>query len=361
MQRIAIVGANGFIGSRAVEVLHLNGEFDVRPLVRRIGGLALPVRFDLAVKTADATDCSTLVEAFTDCDIVLDAVLGDSHTIVESASVIYQAACQAGVRRLIYLSSQAVHGQAPLPGTTEESAISIAQPLPYNSAKVRAERRLLRQRERGSTEIVILRPGIVLGPRSRWIFGLADQLLAGTAYLIDGGTGICNSIYVDNLIEAIRLSANAASADRQVFLLGDEETATWADLYGSIAAALGFDFNRITCIAAPEFRTSLRELAEQARASDAVQSILPLVPHRLKRSVKAALWSLNQPAEQSRWSLESPARISPTLEMTLLQQCKFKLPSDKANQLLGYKPLVSFSEGCEKSIAWLKFAGYPIV
>ncbi len=360
MQRIAIVGANGFIGSRALEVFHLSEQFHLRPVIRRLGALPVPARFNLEIKIADALDRSTLEAAFAGCDAVVDLVLGDAHTIVNAASNIYQAACASGVRRLIYVSSQAVHGQSPAPDTTEESVISIAQQLPYNSAKVRAERRLIRLREQASTELVILRPGIVFGPRSRWISDTARQLLNSQAYLIGDGRGICNSIYVDNLLEAIRLSIITPAADRQIFLLGDEETVTWYDFYSQIATGLSVAPDAIQYISAPQFEQSLRDLIEGARCSQPFQQIMKALPFKLKRSAKAAIYSLVQSEPSSAWTAGKPNLVFPTLEMTLLQQCQVKLPHDKARALLGYKAKVSFLEGCKRSIGWLKFAGFPI-
>lgn len=360
MQRIAIVGASGFIGSRALETFHLNEQFRVRPVIRRLGGLSLPARFDLEVKLADALDLHALEAAFAGCDVVVDLVVGDPHTIINGASNVYRAACASGVRRLIYLSSQAVHGQSPAPGTTEESSISIAQQLPYNSAKVRAERRLIRLREHGTTELVILRPGIVFGPRSLWVTQTAQQLLNGSAYLIDAGKGICNSIYIDNLLEAIKLSINATEADKHTFFVGDEETVTWHDFYSQIAVGLSVDPDRIKFISAPQFEQSLRDRLEAARCSPPFQQIMKALPFKLKRSAKAAIYSLVQAEPNSAWTTSQPNLVSPTLEMTLLQQCQVKLHHDKARALLGYKAKVTFLEGCKRSIGWLKFAGFPI-
>jgi nucleoside-diphosphate-sugar epimerase len=36
------------------------------------------------------------------------------------------------------------------------------------------------------------------------------------------------------------------------------------------------------------------------------------------------------------------------------------LPCTKAERILGYQPKISFAEGMQRSIGWLKFAGYPI-
>lgn len=87
--------------------------------------------------------------------------------------------------------------------------------------------KLQRLRNSGDVEIVILRPGIVFGPRSYWTAGLADALLNGQAYFVGSTDGICNSMYVDNLVHAIDCACNAPRIDREAFLPGDRERGTW--------------------------------------------------------------------------------------------------------------------------------------
>src|SRR4030095_6944302 len=135
--------------------------------------------FDLDGAVADVFDQTALRHAFADCAVVVHAVAGDPTVIVGSLAPVYRAAQAAGVRRLVYLSPASVHGQAPAPGTNEESPLNEHQPLAYNNAKVRAERALLKLREQGDVEVVLLRPGIVWGPRSAWIANFTTALLAG--------------------------------------------------------------------------------------------------------------------------------------------------------------------------------------
>jgi nucleoside-diphosphate-sugar epimerase len=75
---------------------------------------------------------------------------------------------------------------------------------------------------------------------------------------------------------------------------------------------------------------------------------------------KAALNAIPTPFEPSAWS--GPEKPAPhiTAEMAALQQCAWQMPCTKAEKLLGYKPQISFAEGMERSIGWLKFAGYPV-
>ena len=362
-RRVALLGAGGFIGSRIVEMFHLGGLGDVRPVVRSVGALARLSRFDLECRVADALDQRSLRAALSDCDCVIHAIAGDPATIRNSVAPVYRAAQLAGVQRILYLSSASVHGQAPPPGTDEESPVTPRQPLAYNGAKAWAERRLLKLREKGSVEVVILRPGIVTGPRSIWQTRFARDLLAGTACWLDDGRGICNSLYVDNLVHAIHLALTAPGIDGMAFLLGDEETVTWADLYRPVARALGFGSLDLPNVDYRPPPRNLRQLVRALEANRSARAIASLVPKRIRRAIFAAMEPL-APAGSSTWALpnaqHAPSPVA-TLEMSLLYRCSWKLPDTRARQRLGYRPVVSFAEGCRRTIGWLEFAGFPVI
>jgi len=359
--KTALMGASGFVGSRMVEMFHLGGAGEVRPIVRSFGALARLARFDLDWRLADAADEAALAKAFEGCETVVHSVYGHFDIVEGSIAPSYRAACRAGVKRMVYLSTASVHGQAPASGTDETSALSDRQPTDYNNRKVRAERLLLGERGRGATEIVIIRPGIVFGPRDRWNSGSANDLLHGTAVLVGGGAGICNTIYVDNLVHAIRLALAAPGADREAFLVGDREAITWADLYHRVAVALGVPPDEIHDVAPPEFRRTLRDRADHIRSHKAAQAVLPYIPGRLKRMAKAALAAWPEQRRGSPWALPGPPAPVVTREMADLHQCPAKLPWEKARRILGYEPPVTLDEGLRRTFGWLAFAGCPTV
>lgn len=358
MTRIAILGANGFVGNRAVEMLHLSGR-QVLPIVRRASAAALPRRFDLDVRVADAGDRAALAAALRGCDVVVSAVAGDPQAIVGAVEPVYRAAQDAGVSRLIYLSSASVHGQAPAAGADEDSALNDRQPMAYNNAKVRAERLLAELARDGGVETVVLRPGIVFGPRSQWVGGWADELLAGEAYVVAGARGACNSIYVDNLVHAIGLAATSDRAAGRTYLLGDREQPSWRDLYGPIAAALGVDLDALPDMpasAAPAPAAPSR--LERLRRSPLVKGLAGGLPRPVRVGIGAGLKSY-----RARAAPPAPVRAGPevSLERTLLQTGSVWISWTRAEVELGYVPVVSFGEGLRRSIAWLESAGYPVV
>jgi nucleoside-diphosphate-sugar epimerase len=241
------------------------------------------------------------------------------------------------VRRMVYLSSAVVHGHAPLPGTDERSELSLDQPLEYNRAKILAERRLLELRERGRVEVVILRPGIVYGPGSQWTRRLAEQLRAGRGMLPDGGAGICNAIFVDNLIHAIDRAIAVAEADGEAFLLNDAELVTWRDMIAPIADVVGVDIDRLP---QPSSASILRPQPSYA------DRLIDRLPGRAGRSL----------AKVRRVFDRAAANLPPgaDYEMALLHSCRVRLPTAKAERLLGFSPPVSFPEGYRRSVAWLR-------
>jgi len=351
---VAVLGANGFIGSRAIEMMSLLKIAEVRPVVRRPAALASSARFSLAGRIADARDAIALEQAFAGCDCVVHAVAGDVRTISGSVEPAYRAAQAAGVRRLIYLSSASVHGQSPAHGTDEASRLNDRQPIEYNNAKIRAERQLLALRQMGKVEVVILRPGIVFGPRSSWTGGFADELLAGTAYLIDGGKGICNGVYVDNVVHAIEQAIEEPGADGQAYLICDSETVTWADFCQPVADALGFSIESISVPKPSSLEASWqRRFLEDGRVRGAFNSL----PTRLRRTLKAGYSEWRRGNRPGR----GPGQKAVITEERILLHCnQTKLQSHKAERELGYRPEVGFEEACRRSIGWLRFAGYPV-
>jgi len=358
--KIAIVGASGFVGNRLVEKFVLGGYADVVPIVRSFSSLAVLSRFDLPWQVCNVQEPGSLAAAISGCDAVVHAALGDPVQIVKMAGAIYAAAAQAGVKRLVALSSAAVHGLNPTPGTDEATPISDRQTMDYNNAKVRAEKDLQKARQTGNVELVMLRPSIVYGPRCRLIARIAERLLDGTAFLIRDGAGIFNGIYVDNLIEAIRLALERDEADGEAFLVGDAGTITWRDVYARIADALDIDFNTINHVEAPIFRRSFKEKVERFVSTPFAQSLLPAIPWHAKRISKVVLGALKEQPRPNAWVLPSQPACIVDEEMAALQQCAWKYPNEKAAAILGYKPSVSSDEGMRRTLGWLGFAGYPL-
>jgi 2-alkyl-3-oxoalkanoate reductase len=359
--KVAVIGASGFVGGHVLRVLRSAG-VDARAIVRNPRALLS----DPDRRVVDARDTYSVRHALSGCDCIVHSVVGPPDVILGTLAPVYAAAEGLGMRRIVYMSTGSVHGQAPRPGTDETSRLSLRHAIRYNIAKVRAEHTLRRLRERSTVELVMLRPTIVFGPGSRWVYDFAEGLLTGTAYVIDGGAGICNSIYVDNLAHAVYLALTRPDVDREVFLVSDEETVTWADLYRPIADGLGFNFDDVASFSPPPLSPGLKPYLEALRGSRTGSVMRALTPAAAKRVIRAVARRARgtPPAVPASPPAAGPAATHrpgpvPTEEMITLHRCHWRLPHDKARRVLGYTAPISFEEGCRRSVEWLKTDWLP--
>jgi 2-alkyl-3-oxoalkanoate reductase len=362
--KVAVTGASGFVGNRVVEKFYLGKTNEVVPIVRGSWGLVLPARFDLPWRVCDHFDVNELTNAFKGCEAVVHAALGAPYK--DMAKAVYQAADNAGVGRLIVISSASIYNQNPAPGTTEESPLPRDHLFSYNSEKIAADKAVRRLRARGRTEVVFLMPGIVYGPRSRWIATLAKNVIERTGHVVRGGAGICNAVYVDNVVEAISLSLKAENVDGESFFISDAETVTWKEFYKPIIDAFHSDWADLINVDDPPavvtpMSERIRERILITAESKRIQNMKPYIPAAAKKLYKAAVSSRpskDEPVNPWEPLVEKQPEIS--LEMSMLQQCEYKLPNKKAERILNYTPPISFAEGMRRSVEWLAFAGYPV-
>jgi nucleoside-diphosphate-sugar epimerase len=130
------------------------------------------------------------------------------------------------------MSSMAVYGAAS--GLVNESA-PLAGKDPYALAKIAAESDCGRYRE-----AVVLRPGIVYGPRSRqWTERVGRWLVQRrVGDLGAAGDGCCNLVYVDDVIGAISQCLRLPGVAGQAFNLAMAQPPTWNDYFITFARQL---------------------------------------------------------------------------------------------------------------------------
>ncbi|MDM0029435.1 NAD-dependent epimerase/dehydratase family protein [Variovorax saccharolyticus] len=350
--KVALLGGSGFVGTRLLEKWLLSGSHDVRVVVRSPGSLARMARFALPEwEQADVFDAASLSRAIEGCDTMVHAIVGDADQIATAAQAALEACRSAGVRRLVYLSSASVHGQNPPPGTNDLSPLRDDQPAEYNNAKVRAERLL---RDASGVEVCILRPGIVYGPRSQWFSGLPRALRSRQAFLVEGGQGICNHIYVDNLVHAIELGLVHPRATEGPFYVADDAALSWREFYRPVVQALGFDVSDFQVVpAAPPRPPTLRDRVMRVNRGRASQLLMPMFSRRLKDAVKAGLDRYSAAAVPNGFVLPQPGAPAADWEISQLHTCATRLPMDRAVEILGYAPPLGTTEALDRSARWL--------
>lgn len=346
---VAVIGASGFIGSHLVAGMVAAG-VEVRPVVRAPKSLARIARWPLECRIADPADPRALAEALRGCESVVYAAIGDANGLVRQARALGRAARAANLGRIVYLSSAMVHGPRPAEGTDESSPLRTGHPSAYADARVRAEA-ALRKAWGGDDGLVLLRPGVVLGARSRWITDLAAALRSGRAAWLDDGSGVCDAVAVENLAAAVAAGLRSEAA-AGAFHIADAEPVTWRELYAAVAAAVGLPLDSVAEVSD---RTVVpprgRWWAERVRP-ELSRVFGPYVPGRLKLAIKAALAAGSGPPPADRFGWANEVRRGLDDELLLLQGARWRLPSARARRELGWSPVVTFAEGLERALAW---------
>jgi nucleoside-diphosphate-sugar epimerase len=349
---VAIVGAGGFVGARLVEMATLTGRTDVVPIVRAYRSVGRNAHLGVPHRIADASRPDSLANALAGCEVVVNLTTGRPADIIPITRSVYAAAVAAGARTVVHMSSAAVYAQIDGAGLPDDAPPRLDQWMPYARQKGLAEN-FLRERMRDPRPaIVVLRPSLVWGPGSPWVLGPARDLLAGSAYLVGDGAGICNLMYVDNLVRSILAVAADPAPMSGFFHVGDDEHVTWREYYAALAAGLGVDGTTIHAVAPGRYRIGPRDALDRLRSSPAYTWLKERLSLETRTHLKLRL------ARARRHGPESlNGRPAVTREMWDLQGTRYSLPTDAFGAAYGRHNETSFSDGIAASLAWLRFIG----
>jgi nucleoside-diphosphate-sugar epimerase len=322
---VMVTGANGFVGSRLVERLVAVGA-DVRALVRS-GARSTRWTSDPRCRAfrGDVTDPESLHAATAGAAVVFHCAWGGS-TMEESRLVnvegtrhVLRAAATAGVRRVVHVSSMAVHGPlAALPPVLTEEHPLVFEGDAYSVGKAEGERLAFALGRELGLEVTAVRPTLVYGPRSPlWLVSYVERVRLEQIALVDGGRGIANLIHVDDLVDAMLALAEHPAVDGEAFLMSGPEPVTWREYIGAIAAMCGKPM--------PPSVSARRARLEVPFWK--VYSTLTLRPRRVQTV------DLGQMTQPSRVSIAKAARV------------------------FGYAPRLSVADGLRACEPWLRREG----
>lgn len=377
---IFVTGATGFIGGRVCERLVQAGATRVRALVHTLPHAARIARLPITLCPGNLLDRSSLERAWGDSQMVIHCGLAPARGIVRSTENMLAVAHARGVERFVHVSTAAVHGLTPPPGTESEEVPPRPTGDAYCDNKGRAEKLVARFSRRG-VPTVVLRPSIVYGPYSAWSTRLIGDLRASRVTLIDGGRGACNTTYVDNLVDAIFLSLEKDRAVGEIFFITDGEPVTWGDFIRAHAAMMDpspalaeisrddvlAHYSRQPGIVAGSFKAT-----GQVLRSREFRNLLLRIP-LCERSL-AMVWRwLQSQSEEQREKLRlrlglaasnvhdnrlpsAPPIPDPVNFATQTGTVFFAI--DKARRLLGYEPRIPFARAIGQVEQWLRFANY---
>jgi nucleoside-diphosphate-sugar epimerase len=363
--KIAVLGAGGFVGSRLIEYCQTLTEFEFIPILRSPKSLARLSKINprrVMVNTSSVGQLSNSLRGF---DAVINLSSGQWNQILMDVETIWESCQTAGVPRLIHTSSAVVFGQVENPEINDDSPPDLKSWMLYAREKGRAEVFLREKMGSGKTKIIVLRPGLIWGPRSPWTILPAKQLSAGNAWLCRSGKGICNLVHVDNVV---RYVLKILRSDRMLdgfFNISDPEVITWLDYYTTIAQNLGYPVDRIQLTESRPRVLSLGSMMEVLKQNPSFYEWMKRLLNVLSSESKSNLKYYFPTLAGGGASVPLPVGLSrPTekpkvsKELWALQNTRHPLSSRKFLQQFGDPNLLGYSECLSTSVAWLRFAGF---
>ena len=254
--RVLVTGGTGFIGSHLAEAL-VQRDVQVRCLLRKAGDLKWLKGLPIEITIGDCTDKVSLIEAVEGVEQVFH-LAGVTKAIHKKTYFEVNAfgtenlihACldhNPRIQKFIYLSSQAAAGPCRNGGKKKES--DQCEPVSaYGQSKWMGERLALAHAH--EIPLLILRPCAVYGPRERDIYTLFKLLSKRINPCLSGEDQHISLCYIEDVIQAILLSAQSHEPSGEIFFLSDGQDYRLKEIGNTFARAIGVN---AYCIRIPEW------------------------------------------------------------------------------------------------------------
>ena len=322
--KVLVTGASGFLGGHVAEALSARGD-QVRALVRKtsdtklLKGLKGVELFEGSVEQVDRVrEAVDGVEAVVHCAGIVKARSDDEFFTVNvgGTSNLVEAARGRKLKRFEHVSSVEAAGPsddgAPVP-VEQENPVTA-----YGRSKLAAEKVVLSAR--GAMPVVILRPAAIYGPRDVEILDAFKSIQRGLFPVINGGRSKTIWIYATDCASACLRAVDADSPSGGVYFVDD----------GCGAIDMGQMFSDF----------------ERALGKKALRAALPLpLLMTVARGVEAFGRLTNRP-------------VMLTREKANMLVQDWVCSSEATRKDLGWEPMVPWSEGVPKAVAWYRQNGW---
>jgi nucleoside-diphosphate-sugar epimerase len=208
---ITIIGGSGFVGTRLTTRL-LSAGYAVT-----IADKNDSKKYPHLWAYADVRDPDTLEKALAGTDMVINLAaehrddvtpksLYDEVNVIGAENVC-NVCTKIGINKIIFTSSVAVYGFAPL-GTDETGKINYFND--YGRTKWQAEEKYRAWLElKPDNSLTIIRPTVIFGEQNRGnVYNLLRQITSGKFLMIGKGTNIKSMAYVENVAAFIEYNLN---------------------------------------------------------------------------------------------------------------------------------------------------------
>jgi nucleoside-diphosphate-sugar epimerase len=214
------------------------------------------------------------------------------------------------------------------------------------------------------------------------------RLRRGRVILVDGGRGLANTVYVDDLVEAMLLAGLVPGVEGQAFLISGDEVVTWRELHACFERMVGAErtvsmsadeatrhWRRhrwelpsalprvVAALRQPEVASALAPTREVALARWAGSQLPFALQAAIKRSLRARLERRRVESARGAGAGAAPARGGEELPIHPLDPllvrffaARTRVRTDRARRLLGWAPRVDLATGMARTEAWARWA-----
>ncbi len=374
--KILVTGGTGFIGARLCERLALDYKLPYRVLVRNFTHAPRIARLGAEMVGGDLGDPMSLERALIGCDTVVHLAYSDGA----QTRRLVRACRKGGVKRLVHISSIAVHGADPGPESAHEDTARIGRYPGQDYSNLKAEAELVVQRAiRGGLSAIILRPTIVYGPYGPFVISIVQAARElGTVTLLDEGNGICNAVYVDDVCDAIRAAIDTDQAVGSAFFITADRAVTWREFNLAFAQMIvpppqvdslsSEQVRRHWASQRPSLKSNIRALGRLATSAEFHRQLASVAVFRTlitggKRIVKGVLPAERLTALKDRWSAPERDGDGAVLGMSwpdpgrLTRECmRIAFSNERARTKLAWRPRYDLPAGVAVTRSWLESA-----
>jgi nucleoside-diphosphate-sugar epimerase len=378
---ILVTGGAGFIGARLVEALAGRG-LRVRVATSDFRHCAQVARFPVELVKADLGDHDSLARAVAGCTVVFHAAYrfggapkDERRMNFDGTRALAEAFLKGPGRRFVHLSSIEAYGKPHEGEITEQTQPRSDHRDPYGNIKQDIERTLMELHRTRGLAVSILQPTIVYGPSSNFFTIRPLEELRSPSVALPAG-GICNAVYVDDVVSAAMLAAEREAAVGETFIISGPSPTTWRQFYGAYEKMLNKDavVELDDAQMEMEVRRQQRSLSlsqrlytELAKRPGVRQRLLNLPPQRWLLAAGRRL--LPDPAKAAVkrsydgfWSAPPDAPKTNSSPLILAESwraiyaSKYHARIDKAREKLGYRPAFDLDAGMACTAEWARWA-----
>jgi nucleoside-diphosphate-sugar epimerase len=314
-----IIGATGFAGGALAKDLRKHGRA-VRAMVRPTADPSELIGIGVECVKGDILDPASISSAMQGVDLVYNFASPFRiakptreqfwQVNVQGVSNVIDAVREHGVSRFVQCSTVGVHGSVKEIPCNEKSPLNPGDD--YQETKLEGEQVFLEAVEQGLPG-VLMRPGPMYGVGDTRMLKMFKLIQQGKWFTVGNGEAWFHPTYVEDLVQAFRLSGEHPDAVGETFIFPGHKAISLNELTAAVAKAVG--------VKTPTRKLPLVPMLLAARACELICGPLGIEPPLYRRRVKFFTNDRN-------------------------------FDGSKARNILGYEPQVPLEEGLKKTVDW---------